>query len=58
MDKDKVITIYPNGIGHWPVVSQRFIDENNHPMKELGHEETQQKKNRAKIEEVVKILAG
>ena len=55
--KNEVITVYPNGIGHWPVVSQRFIDKKNHPMKELGHEETKQKKNRAKIDEVVMILA-
>ena len=54
--KNEVITAYPNGIGHWPVVSQRFIDKKNHPMKELGHEEIKQKRNRAKIDEVVKIL--
>jgi hypothetical protein len=54
--KNEVITVYPNGIGHWPVVSQRFIDKKNHPMKELGHEEIKQKRNRAKIDEVVKIL--
>lgn len=54
--KEKVITVHPDGITHWPVVSQRFVDKKNFPMKELGHEDKNQKSNRAKIDEVVKIL--
>ena len=46
---DKVITVYPNETGHWPIVSQRFIDKDGHPMKELGHEGIEQKKNRNKM---------
>lgn len=54
--KDKVITVYPDGIGHWPVVSKRFIDKDGYPMKELGKENTNQKRNQSKIDDVVKIL--
>ena len=54
--KKKVISVYPNGVGHWSVVSLRFVDKNKNPMKELGNEDTRQKKNRQKIDDVVKIL--
>ena len=54
--KNRVISVFPKGIGHWSVVSLRFVDKNKIPIKELGNEDIKQKKNRQMIEDVVKIL--
>lgn len=52
------ITTYPNGIGHWQVVSKRFLDKYGNPMKTLGSEASigENSKKVKIVEDIVKAL--